>query len=266
MSMDAAIQAALYGPEKKGVSIFSHGFNVKPAEFGRHGSKLTVTGQISHRLKSRPDDQLYYTIFLEQAVLKNIQSKIDRGGWTPIAAPIISGLAAYFGGVAVTPDQVASVGRALGRLYDGSWESAADLIVATIAVTVSAEESTKVPPPASDVPQDGALLKEPSHPAVYVVFGGAKFYIPSEEEFLALGFAWDAIQVVPDGALVRIPDVPREGTLLRERSYPEVYVMQGGYKSHIPSWQRFEELGFSQGDIRLVPDGALARVPSGAAV
>jgi hypothetical protein len=41
MSMNAAIQAALYGPENKGVSIFSHGFNVKPAEFGRLGARLT---------------------------------------------------------------------------------------------------------------------------------------------------------------------------------------------------------------------------------
>jgi hypothetical protein len=60
MSMELAVNAALYGPEKKGVSIFEHGFNVKPAVFSRNGSSLTVTGQISHRLSGRPDDQLYY--------------------------------------------------------------------------------------------------------------------------------------------------------------------------------------------------------------
>ncbi len=263
MSMEAAVHAALYGPEKKGVSIFDHGFNVKPAEFSRSGSRLTVTGQISHRLSYRPDDQLYYTVFLESAVIKDIKSKIDRGGWTPLAAPIVSGLAAYFGGVAVPPDQVASVGRALGRLYDGGWESAADLILANIAVTVSAEESKRAPSPDAGIPPDGALLREQSHPDVYVIAGRAKFHTVNPEEFTALGYAWEAIQLVPDGALARIPDVPRDGTLLRERSHPAVYIMRGGYKSHIPGEQRFEELGFAWGNIRVVPDGGLAFLPDG---
>ena len=69
--------------------------------------------------------------------------------------------------------------------------------------------------------------------------------------------------MVPDGELNRIPDVPRDGTLLRERSRPEVYIMRGGRKSHIVSWQRFEQLGLSQGNIRVVPDAALVRVLSG---
>jgi hypothetical protein len=69
--------------------------------------------------------------------------------------------------------------------------------------------------------------------------------------------------VVADGALTRIPDVPREGTPLKERSRPEVYVIRGGRRSHIPSWQRFEELGFSQSDIRVVRDGGLTRIMVG---
>jgi hypothetical protein len=114
------------------------------------------------------------------------------------------------------------------------------------------------------VTPDGTLLKEQSNPAVYVVYGGAKFHIPSEEEFLALGFAWEAIRVEPDGALVSLPNVPRDGTLLKERSTPPVYVMRGGRKSHIPNEQRFEELGFAWSDIRVVPDGVLARFLDGA--
>jgi hypothetical protein len=39
--------------------------------------------------------------------------------------------------------------------------------------------------------------------------------------------------------------------------------MRGRRKSHIPSEQRFEELGLSWGDIRVVPDGALGRFPDG---
>jgi hypothetical protein len=98
---------------------------------------------------------------------------------------------------------------------------------------------------------------------VYVIYGGAQFYIPSEAEFIALGFAWDAIQVVSDGVLSGIPNVPYDGTLLKERSNLAVYVMRGGQKSHIPSEQRFVELGFAWEAIQVVPDGGLASIPDG---
>jgi hypothetical protein len=114
-----------------------------------------------------------------------------------------------------------------------------------------------------DVPSDGALWRERSRPEVYVMYGGAKFYIPSVDEFSALGFSLSTILEVPNGELSRIPDMPKDDTLLRERSYPEVYVIRGGRRSHIPSWQRFEELGFSQNNIRVVPDGVLARITVG---
>ena len=117
--------------------------------------------------------------------------------------------------------------------------------------------------PIPDVPLDSTLLKELSRPEVYVAYGGAKFHISNREEFIALGFAWDDIRVIPDGALARIPDVPRDGALLKERSRPDVYVIRAGQKSHIPSEQRFEALGYSSRAIQVVPDGALASLPDG---
>jgi hypothetical protein len=263
MSMEIAVNAALHGPEKKRLKVYDHEFNVKPAELSRRGARLTISGQISHHLTARRDDQVYYTIILENAVIQDIKKEIERGGVTPLAAPIVSVLAAYYGGIAVPPDQVATVGRALGKFYDGGWESAASIMITNIGLAVSAEESKQLLPTSSGIPDDGTLLKEPLNPAVYIVYGGAKFHIPSEEEFVALGFSWGGIRVVPDGELLRIPDVPHDGTLLKERSRPEVYVMRGSRKSHIPNEQRFEELGLAWGDIRVVPDGALARLSDG---
>ena len=110
---------------------------------------------------------------------------------------------------------------------------------------------------------DGTLLKELSKPTVYVVYGGAKFGIPSPEVFNALGFSWGNIRVVPDGALAPIPNgIPRDSTLLKELSNPTVYVVYGGAKFGIPSPEVFNALGFSWGNIRVVPDGALASVPN----
>jgi hypothetical protein len=49
--------------------------------------------------------------------------------------------------------------------------------------------------------QNVSLVKEQSKPEVYFICGGVKLWIPSPEEFNAVGFDWAKIQVVPDGAL-----------------------------------------------------------------
>jgi hypothetical protein len=77
MSMEEVIHAALYGPEVKKLKVYDHEFNVKPVERSRAGSRLIVSGQISHCLSLRPDDQVYYTIVLENAV---IQPTLSRCG------------------------------------------------------------------------------------------------------------------------------------------------------------------------------------------
>jgi hypothetical protein len=51
------------------------------------------------------------------------------------------------------------------------------------------------------VPRDGTLVRELNDPAVYVTLGGVLRHVPSPQEFEARGYAWDAIGVVPDGAL-----------------------------------------------------------------
>ncbi len=109
----------------------------------------------------------------------------------------------------------------------------------------------------SGLPRDGTLLRERSSSQVYVMAGGAKFQI--REEF-DLGFPEPDIQVVPDGSLARIPDIPRDGTLLRERSSAGVYVMVSRAKLAIPSLKEFHALGYRESDIRVVPTGSLARL------
>jgi hypothetical protein len=135
--MEDAVKAALNGPEKKGISLFGHGFNVKKVEsISWVGGLTIITGQISHRLKRRLDDQFYYTIVKQDGGIKDIMKKIDRGGWTSIVAPILSTGAALFG-VPITRDQIESIGRELGTLFDGSWESAAQILVMNIALHVA---------------------------------------------------------------------------------------------------------------------------------
>lgn len=114
-----------------------------------------------------------------------------------------------------------------------------------------------------DFLQDGTLLKEASRPEIYVVRGGGKFWIPSPQEFDAMGFQWGAVRTVADGSLPYVADLAADGTLLRERTPYEVYVMENGKLRWITSPEVFESMGFSWDRIRLVPDGSLASTAKG---
>jgi hypothetical protein len=106
------------------------------------------------------------------------------------------------------------------------------------------------------------LVKAADQPEVYVVYGGAKFWIPSPEVFNAMGFQWNAIQTVSVQDIAAIPNVPQDGTLLKEQSTPPVYLMQGGAKCHVLSSAGVVAAG-GWDEVRVVPDGALANIPDG---
>ncbi|MGR6001740.1 methyltransferase [Bacillus cereus] len=134
-NLDKAVQAALLGPEIKKLKVFDHEFNVKPAYISKLGNQTIVNGQISHHLSFRLDDQVYYRFVKEDGVIKNLEIKIDRGGWTKITAPIGAIIAQYFG-VPITPDLLSQIGQQLGALTDGKWEYASEAIVAAIGLYV----------------------------------------------------------------------------------------------------------------------------------
>jgi len=134
-NLDKAVQAALLGPEIKKLKVFDHEFNVKPAYISKLGNQTVVNGQISHHLSFRLDDQVYYRFVKEDGVIKNLEIKIDRGGWTKITAPIGAIIAQYFG-VPITPDLLSQIGQQLGALTDGKWEYASETIVAAIGLYV----------------------------------------------------------------------------------------------------------------------------------
>jgi hypothetical protein len=109
---------------------------------------------------------------------------------------------------------------------------------------------------------DGSLVRSESlnKPAVYVVYGGAKFWIPSPEVFNRMGFRSDEVQNISDSAIAAIPDVPSDGTLLKEISTPSVYVIQEGVKRHVLSPTSVVTLG---NKVHIVPDCGLAHIPTG---
>ncbi len=90
--LDAAVEAALQGPEKRDLRIGHRSWNVKPAHMIRNGSMLRVEGNRGHHISRRrswgPNDRYYYVIEKEGSKLKNLD--IDRsGGWARTIAWII---------------------------------------------------------------------------------------------------------------------------------------------------------------------------------
>jgi hypothetical protein len=111
---------------------------------------------------------------------------------------------------------------------------------------------------------DGKLWKEHSDDRIYVVHGGAKFWVTSPEEFDQLGLRWNEVVETPAGALAYIADTPGDRSLLREIDRPEVYVTYGRCGFHIPDPDTLTRLGFSWADVRVSPRdslGVLHKVP-----
>ncbi|HMJ47175.1 MAG TPA: ATP-binding protein [Ferruginibacter sp.] len=62
---------------------------------------------------------------------------------------------------------------------------------------------------------DQTTLSEITGGEVYVIFGGAKFLIP--DFYVLRNYSnYRSIRKIPDGLLSRIPDIPREGTILKQ--------------------------------------------------
>jgi MIR domain len=109
---------------------------------------------------------------------------------------------------------------------------------------------------------DGALLRDQDKPAVWVMCGGARFLVPSEAEFLAMGYNSAQVQVVPPGTVARIPTVPRDGTIFRERPSEEVYVVYSGRKYHVPNDYALACMSLDRVWVRTLPNGSAASVPT----
>ena len=115
------------------------------------------------------------------------------------------------------------------------------------------------PGPRQSSVNDGALLREQSHPEVYVVFGHARFHISSPEEMTALGYNWGQVKVVPDGSTAPLARVPDAGTLLRERAGTVTWVSTGDALRSLGTSDavRFLQMGSAAGPVRIVPASSL---------
>lgn len=89
---------------------------------------------------------------------------------------------------------------------------------------------------------DQTILRETSGGYVYVVFGGAKF-LTGGDTILSYG-NFQSIRKVPDGTLSKIPDIPREETLLvQPNDSGKVYLVKDGKRHRIENPQVLQFFG-----------------------
>lgn len=83
----------------------------------------------------------------------------------------------------------------------------------------------------SRTPRDGSLLREEPGP-IFLIAGGAKLHVPDPWTLARL---FDGMRVANlwQGALDDLPDVPRDGTLLRAELDPQVYEIRGGTRRRV---------------------------------
>ncbi len=110
-----------------------------------------------------------------------------------------------------------------------------------------------------EVPRDGTLAREESG-AIYIIAGGAKFQIPDLDTLNRL-YGGLPVNQVWDGALAGVPDVPREGSMLREED-GSIYFILNGKRFHVQTPADAAEL-LRHGEPQNVFTNALNAIPYG---
>jgi hypothetical protein len=105
---------------------------------------------------------------------------------------------------------------------------------------------------------DGAAVREENSFAVNQVVNGGIVTLVNRTEFDALGYNTATISVVPVGSLNTVPWWPKSGTIVRERSSLQVWLIDGGPNRYwIENPTVLAGLGYTNADIRTVANGSL---------
>jgi len=122
---------------------------------------------------------------------------------------------------------------------------------------------------------EGSLVRLSGRPEVYVIQGGRKCYIPDPETFNTRGYRWDQVRDVDATTFNNIPTgtplasvkptAPpvSEGSLIRLRGTPDVYVIQSGRKCRIPDPETFNKRGYKWDQIKDVEPAVFNNIPTG---
>jgi hypothetical protein len=103
----------------------------------------------------------------------------------------------------------------------------------------------------------GEFVRANDQTQVWLMTDGERFPVASPQELFQLGGSFAGVRqrgAFPSGAV----SWPRDGAILKELLAPEVYIIQGGARFHIPDPTAMESFG-GFGVVHPVPDGTLGQ-------
>ena len=108
---------------------------------------------------------------------------------------------------------------------------------------------------------DQTTIREVTGGDMYVIFGGAKFYLADYNE-LGKYSNYRSVRKIPDGMLSKIPDIPHDGTILRQlfNDGGKVYVMKDKQRHRISNVGVLQFFGGWDAACT-VPENTLQQVP-----
>lgn len=128
--------------------------------------------------------------------------------------------------------------------------------------------SSTEPKPAPTITE--GMLVQGDGPRVYLIENQAKRWIPDAETFAACGYGWNRIVRVGQQELLNYADGESvtdpafsDGTLIRGKDSPKIYVLMGGLRRWITGPEAFNRNGFDWGRVVEVSAAAAASYRDG---
>ena len=124
-----ATNVVIYGSAKREFELAGHKLTVQKALITSTLLGTTITGQITHERSFLPDEQMIYTIKKYQGKVVSVQFKILGAGFSTYT----SKYSRSYIGRRFSPQEADQLMYRLCANLDSKWESAAELIVASVA-------------------------------------------------------------------------------------------------------------------------------------
>jgi hypothetical protein len=124
-----------------------------------------------------------------------------------------------------------------------------------------APSGAQTPPPRYPIVRlpDRTLMRNEVGPGFRVVFGGTDFR--TDDSIVVNGVRYlDAFDPITAVSFRTLPALPVDGALVREWNRPEVYVIYGGAKFHIPDPPTLFALGFDWTRVNVIPPSGTGKL------
>ncbi len=171
------------------------------------------------------------------------------------------------------PPAPSHASRLMGRHQNGAFTKvmgrlALGLLLALVLINIPFNRhgttlATAMPDSAALVIRDGLVVKEQDDEKIYVYQDGRFRWISSLDAFEHFDYTWGDVHIVEDGFLDRYEIGPPLHVLLKCRTSPHIYRMEGGEKRWIRDIETFDAEGHVWEDVRFVSCGYLRDLPDG---